>query len=81
MQPIQKYVFDVGQGDHVLLELPDRSFGIIEAHYYPGNTPVGVPPGLHFLEQQRKRGLQIKLSFLHITHYHSSNYTIRGVLP
>jgi hypothetical protein len=66
---IKLRLFNVGQGDHVLLELPDGSFGIID-FYYSGSKGWVSPPAQVFLENLRKQApeKEIKIAFICISH-------------
>lgn len=65
------YLFNVGQGDHMLLELPNGEYGIIDFFYGSG---LAAPPALGYLEElrrQRGRGKSktpIVLSFICLSH-------------
>jgi beta-lactamase superfamily II metal-dependent hydrolase len=65
------YVFNVGQGDHVLLEFPNGEYGIID-FYYETNPPLNLlePPALTFLRHRRASNPDepIVLSFICLTH-------------
>jgi hypothetical protein len=57
------YVFNVGQGDHLLLKLPNGTYGLIDFHYDKGINVVEEPPALTFLKQQHKPETPVVLSF------------------
>lgn len=64
------YLFNVGQGDHLLLKLPDGTYGLIDFHYDKGINAVEEPPALTYLRQQHKPEHPVILSFLCISHPH-----------
>lgn len=63
------YLFNVGQGDHILLELPNGEYGIID-FYYEGTLGLREPPSLTYLENLRRLHPEkpITISFLCISH-------------
>lgn len=63
------FLFNVGQGDHVLLELPNGEFGIID-FFYGGPLNLARPPALDYLEhiRQREPDREIVISFICISH-------------
>lgn len=66
---LKVYVFNVGQGDHILLELPNGEYGVID-FYYEGSVGLKRPPALTYLESVRLRhpSRQIVISFVCISH-------------
>lgn len=58
-------LFNVGQGDHILLELPNGEFGIIDS-YYDENLGWNEMPSLLYLKSLEKS--DIIISFLCISH-------------
>ena len=65
------YVFNVGQGDHLLIELPNGEYGIID-FYHDSCPPLNLlkSPALYFLERRRLAAPSrpIKIRFIHLTH-------------
>ena len=63
------YVFNVGSGDHILLEFPNGQFGIID-FFWQNNMGMIEPPAFSFLEKLRKidPDRKISLAFIHISH-------------
>ena len=64
------YLFNVGQGDHLLLELPDGTYGLIDFHYDKGINVNEEPPALTFLRQKHTPEKPVVLSFLCLSHPH-----------
>jgi beta-lactamase superfamily II metal-dependent hydrolase len=63
------YVFNVGQGDNILIRLPDDSYGLVDFHYDPAIHGQHEPPSLHFLKQLK----EVKIKFIHLSHYHKDH--------
>lgn len=71
--PLHVYAFNVGQGDHSLLHLPDGTYAVIDTHYkYPLN-PADEPPGLTYLKHKKEQGEDVRLKFISISHYHKDH--------
>ena len=71
---IQVFLFNVGQGDHILIRLPDGSYGVIDFYYSRDYNPLGESPGLTYLKQLHKDGEEVKITFLHLSHYHQDHF-------
>lgn len=67
-QTLTVYLFCVGQGDHLLLELPNGEFGLIDFHYDSEHNPTQEPPALTFLKNRHAAGKPVVISFLCISH-------------
>jgi beta-lactamase superfamily II metal-dependent hydrolase len=61
------HVFNVGQGDHLLVELPSGKFGLIDFHYDSGINLLNEPPGLTYLRKEHGKS-RVILSFICISH-------------
>ena len=65
------YVFNVGQGDHLLIEFPNGEYGIID-FYHESPPPLNLhrSPVLYFLERRRAAAPSkpIRIRFVHLTH-------------
>ncbi len=72
-KPLHVYLFNVGQGDHILIQLPNGEYGIIDSHYDAKYNPLNEPPGLTFLKERSKKE-SIRIAFLHISHYHKDHF-------
>lgn len=65
------YLFNVGQGDHMLLRLPNGQYGIIDFFHEPN---MSAPPAMGYLQKVRRRLHRIDpkrplvISFLCISH-------------
>jgi beta-lactamase superfamily II metal-dependent hydrolase len=62
------YLFNVGQGDHMLLRLPNGEFGIIDFFHESG---MPAPPAMGYLQRLRRRldpKKPIVLSFICLSH-------------
>ncbi len=60
------HLFNVGQGDHILIELPNGEFGIIDFYY---ESPMGEPPALTYLAHlARTRQQPPVISFICVSH-------------
>lgn len=65
------YVFNVGQGDHLLIEFPNGQYGVIDFYHQTSTTPnLLSTPALYFLEKRRLAtpSKRIRLRFIHLTH-------------
>lgn len=63
---LKVHLFNVGQGDHILIELPNGEFGIIDFYY---ESPLGEPPALTYLAHlARARRQKPVISFICISH-------------
>jgi|GEM_PF-6128833 len=67
------YVFNVGQGDNVLIELPDGSYGLIDFFYDSKIYSQQEPPSLYYLRQKDN----VKIKFIHLSHYHRDH--VKGI--
>jgi len=71
---LKLYLFNVGAGDHLMLEFPDRSIGIIDSFFTKQNLGLDEPPALTYLkyrvsEERRKREPEkVVISFICISH-------------
>ncbi len=66
-------VFNVGQGDHMLVELPENQFGIIDS-FYDDKDSVCLPKGVAYLDQKNRELVEageskIEILFIIITHF------------
>jgi hypothetical protein len=64
------YVFNVGQGDNVLLRLPNGHYGIID-FYYEAGLNLHEPPALTYLKRVRERlrpEIPLPIAFIYLTH-------------
>ncbi len=62
------YVFNVGQGDHILLRLPNGEYGVIDFYH---DSTLSAPPALGYLQKLRSRlkpEKPIVLSFVCLSH-------------
>ncbi|MEM7372741.1 MAG: hypothetical protein AAF587_29235 [Bacteroidota bacterium] len=75
---LKVYVFNVGTGEHILVQLPNGMYGIIDFYYpsddigfaYRQNTSrkLGEVPALRFLKDRHAKGEKIRLAFIHVSH-------------
>jgi beta-lactamase superfamily II metal-dependent hydrolase len=80
--PFELIVFNVGQGDCLLLKLPNNKYGLIDFHYDEfingkDRSKKTIPPSLTYLKQQKDSGESLTIAFVHLSHYHSDH--IRGI--
>lgn len=63
------YMFNVGQGDHLLLKLPNNEYGIID-FYYEKKLKQNEPPALSYFKKLRHFNpeIQIVIAFIYISH-------------
>ena len=64
------YLFNVGQGDNILLRLPNGEYGIIDC-FYDSDLEVAEPPALTYLKQVRSRmnpSTPLNISFVCLSH-------------
>ena len=64
------YLFNVGQGDHLLLELPNGKYGLIDFHWDIDINPGVEPPGLTYLKHKHNPQNPVVISFICISHPH-----------
>jgi beta-lactamase superfamily II metal-dependent hydrolase len=66
---LRVYLFNVGQGDHLLLEFPNGEFGVVD-FYYEETLGMMEPPGLTYLKhlQRSEPGRDIVISFVCLSH-------------
>ena len=68
------YIFNVDRGDHILIELPNGEFGIIDFYYpnsfsLPDDTIMEEAPALLYLKNLKQQGKrEIRIAFIHISH-------------
>lgn len=71
-KPLEVYLFNVGAGDHLVLKLPNESFGIFDFHYQK-KISVNEPPILTYLKAlKRKNEKQFRkliIAFICLSHY------------
>lgn len=71
-ESIRVMLFNVGQGDHILLRFPDGEYGIIDFHYAVKLKTVEPPALSYFKELKRVLSAaefeQVTLSFVCISH-------------
>jgi beta-lactamase superfamily II metal-dependent hydrolase len=71
---LKVYLFNVGAGDHIMLEFPDGSLGIIDSFYTHANLLLQEPPALTYLkylvakEKKKTAPEKVVISFLCISH-------------
>lgn len=63
-------VFNVGQGDHILIEFPNGNFGLVDFYFcdqvnWPSDLPV-----ITYLESNYPHLSKYTFEFVHLTHYH-----------
>lgn len=61
-------VYNVGQGDHILLKFPNNEYGFIDFHFDENVNPITEPPGLTYLKKRKSEGEKIVIAFLCISH-------------
>ena len=66
-KPLTVYVFNVDQGDNMLFELPDGTFGLLDFNYNWKINLALEPPALTFLKD-RHRESPVVLSFICLSH-------------
>lgn len=74
--PYQITVFNVGQGDHHLLHLPNGHFGLIDFHF-DENLQTKLPVLAFFEDYKRTFKKNPVIDFLHVTHFDSDH--IKGL--
>lgn len=68
MPELGVHVFNVGQGDSILLEFPDGSWGVVDCCQM---AEFPEPPALSYLKQKRVEAL----AFVCLTHPHDDHYS------
>ena len=69
---LKVFLFNVGHGENILLELPDGSYGIIDFYYETKVNPIQEPPALSYL-RNKKKAKKIHIKFIHFSSYHYSH--------
>lgn len=65
------HIFNVQQGDSLLLEFPGNKFGVIDCKYHESQNTDDDPPALAYLKTRNVDHLEfICLSHPHLDHYH-----------
>jgi beta-lactamase superfamily II metal-dependent hydrolase len=77
-QELTVYLFNVGQGDHILIELPNGEFGIID-FYYEKKLGWLEPPALTYLEHLRSSNPARKIVIAFICISHPDHDHIKGI--
>jgi len=72
MRPLQVFVFNVGQGDNLLLRFPDGSFGFIDLCYDGRINTHEVPPSLTYVQHNVEES-NPSIAFFHLSHYHADH--------
>lgn len=62
---LKVFVFNVGQGDHLLVQLPTGEYGVIDFHF----GEYDVPPAWHYFKALISEGEKIEIAFLCISHF------------
>lgn len=63
---LKVHLFNVGQGDHIMMELPNGEVGIIDFYY---EYPLEEPPTLAYLAHlERTQKQKPVISFIHVSH-------------
>jgi beta-lactamase superfamily II metal-dependent hydrolase len=70
---LEVYLFNVGQGDHILLKFPSNEYGIIDFFYDTTSNTVWEPPTLSYFKELKqslsaKEFEDITISFFCISH-------------
>ncbi len=73
--PLKVFVFDVGQGDNLLLQLPDGSIGLIDFFHCDKRNPHGEPPSLTYIKHNAPEN--IGCAVFHLSHYHLDH--VKGI--
>jgi beta-lactamase superfamily II metal-dependent hydrolase len=79
MEKLKIIVFNVGQGDNILIEFPNSEFGIIDFNFDESINPYSEPPAITYLKlinkkNVREKGSPISINFLHLSHYHLDHF-------
>jgi hypothetical protein len=71
------YVFNIGAGDHIMLEFPDKSLGIIDSFYQGNHLNLKEVPALTYLKYLRKNKDKdpIVIAFICISHADTDHLT------
>jgi beta-lactamase superfamily II metal-dependent hydrolase len=71
-QTLGIHIFNVGQGDSILVEFPDGVWGVVDCK---NGSPTGMPSALEFLLE---KGVT-NLAFVCLSHPHADHYS--GIIP
>jgi beta-lactamase superfamily II metal-dependent hydrolase len=75
---LKVYLFNVGQGDHILLEFPNDEYGIVD-FYYEETLGLMEPPALTYLDHIRRSHPEKKIVISFICLSHPDYDHIKGV--
>lgn len=77
-KPLKVFQFNVGAGDHMLLELPNGEYGIIDFHY-SSQLNLCKPPAVYYLRHliRANKGKKVVIAFLCLSHYDLDH--LRGI--
>ena len=79
-EDLEIFMFNVGQGDHILLKFPNHEYGIIDFHSDPKNK-ISLPPALTYF-QALKKNLPDEFSKVTIAFFcisHTDQDHIKGI--
>lgn len=68
---LQIWVLPVGDGDSIVLRLPEGKWGIVDSNFLPGRTVAAALPLLQGLMLPRDE----RLNFVCISHYHEDHFS------
>jgi len=76
---LRVYMFNVSQGDHLLIKLPNGEFGIIDFFHSSSGLNQKSPPGIDFLKQVQWifPEKEITLAFIYLSH--PDNDHLKGI--
>lgn len=70
MKPLQVLVFNVGQGDNLLLCMPDGTYGFIDFFYNGKINGQTAPPSLTYVQHNHLDEQPPQVALFHLSHYH-----------
>ncbi len=74
---LKLYQFNVGAGDHCVLEFPNGEFGIVDFHFTGETLLQTEAPIMQFFRTLKKKKQKIVIAFLCISHYDADH--IKGL--
>jgi beta-lactamase superfamily II metal-dependent hydrolase len=69
-QKVNIHILNVGKGDSILLEFPDKVWGVVDCN----RLETGVIPAVCFLEEAAKQGRIETIAFVVLTHPHRDHF-------
>lgn len=79
---LEVFLFNVGQGDHILLRFPSGEYGIIDFHY-AGNETIVEPPSLSYFKMLKNKLTEEEFEKITIAFFcvsHTDKDHVKGIV-